>query len=75
MITVRHIPQPDLQWLVLEGRDEQCPQATVRRTIHAGALASGHLTIAAEKAALIAQVERNVAHFRAVEEALRELSA
>jgi len=77
VITVKRIssgdPHTDTKWLVLEGTYEGVPQATKRRTINTAALASGHLLLANEKAALIADVEEYAQRYLAVQEALREL--
>lgn len=63
----------DSKWLVLEGSIDGVPQVTKRRTISTAALASGDLTIAAEKARLIADVEEYYARYSAVQKAIKEL--
>jgi len=63
----------DAKWIVLEGSIEGFPQVTKRRTINTVALVSGDLTIAAEKAQLIADVEEYYARYQAVQAALQEL--
>lgn len=63
----------DQKWIVLEGSIEACPQVTKRRSINTAALADGSLTVAAEKAALIADVEEYHARWIAVQAALDEL--
>lgn len=63
----------DAKWLVLEGSIDGMPQVTKRRTINTAALVSGDLTIAAERAQLIADVEEYHARYLAVKEALTEL--
>lgn len=77
MISVKRImlgnDHDDAKWLVLEGSIDGIPQVTKRRTINTAALVSGDLTIAAEKAALIADVEEYHARFLAVQAALTEL--
>lgn len=45
------------KWVVLEGYIEGYPQVTKRRSINRAALADGSLTLAAEKAKLVADVE------------------
>lgn len=64
----------DQKWLVLEGSVEGVPQVTKRRSINTSALADGSLTLEAEKARLVADVEEYHARYLAVQEALRELS-
>ena len=61
------------KWLVLEGSIDGCPQVTKRRTINTAALVSGDLTLANEKAQLIADVEEYYARFQAVQAALEQL--
>lgn len=63
----------DAKWLVLEGSIDGCPQVTKRRSINTAALVSGDLTIAAEKAALIADVQEYLARYNAVQAAIAEL--
>jgi hypothetical protein len=76
MINVRVItsdPHTDQKWLVLECSIEGCPQVTKRRSINTAALADGSLTLADEKAKLIADVEEYYARWVAVQEALKSL--
>lgn len=77
MITVKRIllgnDHDDSKWLVLEGSIDGVPQVTKRRTINTAALVSGDLTVASEKAALIADVEEYYARFQAVQVAINEL--
>lgn len=61
------------KWLVLEGSIDGCPQVTKRRTINTAALADGSLTLEAEKAQLIADVEEYYARWNAVQQALTQL--
>lgn len=63
----------DAKWIVLEGSIDGCPQVTKRRTINTAALVSGDLTLADEKAQLIADVEEYYARFQAVQTALADL--
>lgn len=63
----------DSKWVVLEGSIEGCPQVTKRRTINTAALVSGDLTLTAEKAQLIADVEEYYVRFQAVQVALQDL--
>lgn len=77
MIHVKHIPSGDAhldqKWLVLEGSVEGVPQVTKRRTINTSALADGSLTLEAERAKLIADVEEYHARWLAVQKALGQL--
>jgi hypothetical protein len=61
------------KWLVLEGSVADCPAVTKRRTINTAALAAGTLTLADEKAKLIADVEEYFARWQAVQAAVSEL--
>ena len=63
----------DTKWLVLEGFVGGVPEVTKRRAINTAALASGALTLAAEKARLIADVEEYLARWNAVQEQLKDL--
>jgi hypothetical protein len=63
----------DSKWLILEGSIDGVPQVTKRRTISSAALVSGDLTIADEKAQLVADVEEYHARFLAVQEAVKGL--
>ena len=63
----------DTKWLVLEGSIEGCPQVTKRRTINTMALADGSLTLAEEKARLIADVLEYHARWIAVQSAIENL--
>jgi hypothetical protein len=67
------VVESDHTWIVLEGSVEGFPQVTHRRSIHAAALASGDITLADEKAKLIADVETACIRWLAVQKALNEL--
>jgi hypothetical protein len=76
-VKVRRVPfgndHDDAKWLVLEGCIEGCPQVTKRRTINTAALADGSLSLEAEKARLIADVEEYYARWQTVQQALTQL--
>ena len=61
------------KWIVLEGWIEGVPEVTKRRSINTAALADGSLSLASEKAKLIADVEEYLARYNAVQEQLKEL--
>lgn len=63
----------DTKWICIEGSIEGCPQVTKRRTINTSALADGSLTIADEKAKLIADVEEYHSRWIAVQSAIEGL--
>lgn len=63
----------DTKWIVLEGSVDGCPAVTKRRTINTAALADGSLTIEAEKARLVADVEEYLARWQAVQQAVAQL--
>lgn len=63
----------DSKWVVLEGSIEGCPQVTKRRTINTAALVSGDLTLADEKAQLVADVEEYYARYQTVQSLLEQL--
>jgi hypothetical protein len=63
----------DAKWLVLEGYVDGFPQVTKRRTINTAALASGHCTLEAEKAQLLADVDEYYRRYMAVQQAIRDL--
>jgi hypothetical protein len=63
----------DTQWIVLEGYIDGCPQVTTRRSISTSALVSGALSLEAEKAQLIADVNDNYARYLAMQAALLSL--
>ena len=73
-VTVKAVSGPDpVNFVYLEGSIDGHPQVTQTRTIASAALASGALTIAAEKAALIADVETALTNWQAAQAALSEL--
>lgn len=76
-VQVKRIPldteHDNQKWVVLEGSVEGCPAVTKRRSINTAALVDGTLTLAAEKAKLIADVEEYLARYKAVQEQLRDL--
>ena len=73
-VTVTAMDGPDpVNFVYLQGVIEGVPQVTQTRTIAAAALASGALTIAAEKAALIADVEAALINWQAAQAAISEL--
>lgn len=61
------------KWVVLEGSIDGCPEVTKRRTINTAALVSGDLTLPAEKAQLVADVQEYYARYQAVQAALQDL--
>jgi len=77
VVTVKRVlignDHDDTKWIALEGSIENCPQVTKRRTINTSALADGSLTLAGEKARLIADVEEYHARWIAVQSALEDL--
>lgn len=73
-VKVDAVTGPDpVNFVYLKGSVEGVPQVTQTRTIASAALASGALTIAAEKAALIASVEQALTNWQAAQAALQEL--
>lgn len=73
-VKVEAVTGPDpVNFVYLKGSVEGVPQVTQTRTVAAAALASGALTIAAEKAALIADVETALTNWQAAQLALMEL--
>jgi len=73
MITVKAVEGPSQDFIYLEGVADDCPQATQRRSVACAALAAGTVTIADEKAALIAAVEQARTNWLAAQAALQEL--
>lgn len=76
MINVRVVtsdPHTDQKWLVLEAYVTDVPQVTKRRSINTASLADGSVTLADEKARLIADVEEYHARWIAVQDALKDL--
>ena len=72
-VTVKAVSGPDpVNFVYLEGSVEGVPQVTQTRTVATAALASGALTIAGEKAALIADVEQALVNWQAAQAALQE---
>lgn len=61
------------KYLVLKGEIAGCPEVTKTRSINTAALASGALTLDAEKAQLVADVEEYHGRWIAVQQALTEL--
>lgn len=61
------------KYLVLKGEIVGCPAVTKTRSINTAALVSGDLTVEAEKAQLVADVEEYHARWIAVQQALTEL--
>jgi hypothetical protein len=61
------------KWLVLQASVEGCPEVTKRRSINTAALVDGSLTLAGEKAKLLADVEEYHARYLAVQEQLKSL--
>lgn len=76
-INVRRVQLPteheNQKWIVLEGSIEGCPQVTKTRTINTAALADGSLTLADERARLIADVQEYHTRWLAVQSALAEI--
>lgn len=73
MITVKSVSGPSPDFIYLEGVADDCPQATRRRSIACAALADGRVTIADEKAALIAEVTQARTNWLAAQQALADL--
>jgi hypothetical protein len=63
----------DQKWLVLRGSIQGCPEVTKTRAINTAALADGSLSLDAEKAKLVADVEEYYIRWQAVQEALKSL--
>lgn len=61
------------KWLVLKGEIDGCPEVTKTRSINTAALASGALTLDAERATLVADVEEYYSRWQAVQQALTDL--
>lgn len=70
---VTSIAGPDPAFLYLSCAIEGYPACTTTRSIALARLADGTLTVAAEKAALIAEVEQKKLNFDAAQAALQEL--
>lgn len=61
------------KWIVLEGWIEGVPEVTKRRSINTAALVDGSLSLANEKAKLIADVEEYHERYLALQKQLGEL--
>lgn len=61
------------KYLVLKGEIDGCPQVTKTRSINTAALASGALSLEAEKQQLIADVEEYYGRWQAVQQAVKDL--
>lgn len=72
-ITVKVITGPDPAFLYLHGSDPDYPAASQTRSIALAEIASGALTIAEEKAALVSDVTQSIVNLQAAEAALQEL--
>ncbi len=72
-ISVKPVSGPSPDFIYLEGVADDCAPATRRRSIACAALADGRVTIADEKAALIAEVEQARTNWLAAQAALSEL--
>lgn len=72
-VTVRSVQGPSDAFVYLEGSVEGVPQVARVRSVACAALAAGTVTIAAEKAALIAEVEQALVNWQAAQAALAEL--
>lgn len=72
-LKVESIAGPDPAFLYIRASVDGFPAATRTRSIPLAMLADGTLTVAAEKAALIADVEQAVINLQAAEAAIGEL--
>jgi hypothetical protein len=72
-MNVKQIAGPDPAFLYLLGSIEGYPACDTTRSIPLARLADGTLTVAAEKAALIAEVEQKRINFDAAQAAIGEL--
>lgn len=72
-VTVKSIAGPDPAFLYIHGAIDGYASCDTTRSIPLARLADGTLTIAAEKAALIAEVEQKKINFDAAIAALGEL--
>ena len=73
MVTVKNIAGPDPAFLYLLAQIEGYPSCDTTRSIPLARLADGTLTVATEKAALVAEVEQKKINFDAAIAALGEL--
>jgi hypothetical protein len=74
-IQVTSIQGPDTEgaFLYLRAADPDYPHCTTVRTVALAALASGALTVAAERDALVADVEQKILNWNAAQAAIGEL--
>ncbi len=73
-IIVKQVQGPNEgAFLYLQGSHQGYPHVTRVRSVALAALASGALTIATEKAALIAEVEQAIINWSAAQAALADL--
>ncbi len=72
-VIVTNIAGPDPAFLYLLGRIDGYPACDTTRSISLARLADGTLTVASEKAALVAEVEQKKINFDAAQSALGEL--
>lgn len=73
-VSVSAIAGPDgSAFLYLFGEVEGYPHVARTRTVALAALASGALTVAGEKAALVADVEQALVNWQAAQQALLDL--
>ena len=77
MVKVKYIPSgnvhTDTKFVVLEGSVEGYPEVTKTRSINTAALVDGTVTLAGEKAILIAAVEEYLARWLKTQKQLKEL--
>ncbi len=73
MVTVKQATGPDPAFLYLLAEIEGYPACSTTRSISLARIADGTLTVAAEKAALVAEVEQKRINFDAAIAALGEL--
>jgi hypothetical protein len=73
-INVTSTTGPDTgAFLYLLGADDAYPHCDTVRTVALAALASGALTVAAERAALVSDVEQKILNWNAAQAAIGEL--
>jgi len=73
-IQVTSVTGPDTgAFLYLKGSDPAYPHCDTIRTVALAALASGALTVAGERAALVADVEQKITNWNAAQAAIGEL--
>lgn len=73
MITIKQVSGPSDAFVYLEAVSSVTPHVTRRRSISCAALADGRVSIAAEKAALLAEAEQAVTNWQAAQAALQEI--